>query len=146
MAPLQNPRHERFACGIVHGQNATQAFIAAGYSVNNAYSNAGRLSRKEHVAARIAELKAQVTNAYVMSAREVLQRLGDIAEGGRDQLTVRALELLGKHHALFNEGHRTNININDFNKLSTAELIAIVKGEDTVIEGEVVDGGDGQNR
>jgi hypothetical protein len=140
MAPLQNPRHERFACGIVHGQSATRAFIAAGYSANNAYSNAGRLSRKEQVAARIAELKAQVTNAYVMSAREVLQRLGDIAEGGRDQLTVRALELLGKHHGLFAEG-RVNVTTN-FDRLSTAELLAIMAEGDGGATGAITDGRD----
>lgn len=56
MAELKNPRHERFAQGVAHGLSATAAYRAAGYDTGSPGQSAGRLVKKNDVAARILEL------------------------------------------------------------------------------------------
>ena len=55
---------------------------------------------------------------------------------------MRALELLGKHHGLFAEG-RVNVTMNtNFNRLSTAELLAILAEDEGGAAGAITDGSD----
>jgi Terminase small subunit len=127
----------------MRGKSATAAYVAAGYSPRGARGSACQLQANPSIATRIAELKQQAAHGAVMSAQQVLERLTDIvADGGRDQLTIKALELLGKHHDLFTEG-RVNVTMNtNFNRLSTAELLAILAEGEGSATGAITDGRD----
>jgi hypothetical protein len=94
------------------------------------------------ICARIAELQQQAANGAVLSAQAVLERLTEIATGARDPISIRALELLGKYHDLFTEG-RVNVTMNtNFNRLSIAELLAIMAEGDGGAAGAITDGRD----
>jgi hypothetical protein len=66
----------------------------------------GRLLKNAEFAAFLADLGKQATQGKVMAAAEVLER---ISKSGRTEenpgVRLRALELMGKHHALFTERH-----------------------------------------
>jgi hypothetical protein len=142
MAPLRNQRHERFCCGIVHGQSATAAYVAAGFSPRGARGSACKLQANASIATRVAELKQQAADGAVMNAQRVLERLTEIATGARDPISLRALELLGRHHELFGDRRVGGVNINvktKFDRLPTAQLLAILaEGEGGVIDGKPV--------
>jgi Terminase small subunit len=132
MPPLQNERQERFCLEIMQGKSATAAYIAAGFSPRGARGSACKLQANASIAARVAELKQRAANGAVMSAQRVLERLTEIATGPRDPISLRALELLGRHHELFGDRRVGGLNINvktDFDRLPTAQLIAIIEGE-----------------
>jgi hypothetical protein len=64
-----NQRQEAFAQGVVETGNLTRAYREAGYSANNDFSNAHRLSRKEQVASRIAQGQNTLATCYLFIAR-----------------------------------------------------------------------------
>jgi hypothetical protein len=137
---LDNQRHERFAWGVVQGKSATQAFIGAGYSKNSADANAVRLMGNKRIAARILELKQKAADGAVMSAQQVLERLTELATGARDPISLRALELLGRHHELFGDRRVGGVVNTDFDRLPTSQLLAILaEGEG----GAITDDGSG---
>ena len=104
MPALANQRHERFCWAVLRGKSDMRAYVDAGYSKKAANQNACRMRGNAGICARIKELQERRANAAVISGQQILERLTDIvADGGRDQLTIRALELLAKHHNLFAE-------------------------------------------
>ena len=80
--------------------NATEAARRAGYSERWLHTNASKLLQDTRIQELIKERLTDVT----MSADEVLQRLAQKARGD-DRDTLKALELVGKHHKLFTERH-----------------------------------------
>lgn len=62
---------------IINGFNATQAAIAAGYSIDTAYSQGSRLLKNVEVNQEIQAFFAE----HTMTAKEVLSRLTDHARG-----------------------------------------------------------------
>jgi phage terminase small subunit len=60
MPELKNPKHEKFAQGIVSGLSATKAYIFAGYEGRGAAGSADRLQKNAEVCVRIAELRAEI--------------------------------------------------------------------------------------
>ena len=49
MAPLANPRHERFAQALARGKTAGEAYVLAGYKAND--GNASRMRGNEKISA-----------------------------------------------------------------------------------------------
>jgi phage terminase small subunit len=132
MAPLANAKHEAFARGIVEGKTGRKAYLAAGYaaSVSTADQMASKLTRNPKVAARIAELKAKVAQASIMTAQETLERISALARNAEKEADqLRAQELMGKHHRLFIEREdRNDYNVQvhaDLSRLNTEQLIAL---------------------
>ena len=122
------PRQEKFCIEYLIDLNATQAAIRAGYSKKTAEALASRLLRNVNIRSRIKELQDKVFEDGMMSAAEALWRLSKAGRGelkeevvvtegigdgfseakiikkqisARDQ--IKALELMGKRHHLFED-------------------------------------------
>nr|P54307.4 RecName: Full=Terminase small subunit; AltName: Full=G1P; AltName: Full=Terminase, small subunit gp1 [Bacillus phage SPP1]AQN32169.1 terminase small subunit [Bacillus phage 41C]CAK29440.1 terminase small subunit [Bacillus phage SPP1] len=126
------PKLERFVDEyFINGMNATKAAIAAGYSKKSASTIAAENMQKPHVRARIEERLAQMDKKRIMQAEEVLEHLTRIALGqekeqvlmgigkGAETKThvevsakdrIKALELLGKAHAVFTDKQKVETN------------------------------------
>ena len=57
MTMLANPKHEVFAQGLARGLCAAAAYVEAAYKENR--HNAATLPRKQHILARVGELKEE---------------------------------------------------------------------------------------
>lgn len=117
---MLSPQQEKFCLEYVKLGNAAQAYKAA-YAVTNtgtAKANGSRLLKNPAVQSRIAELQAQVENEKICTAREIQERLSQIARrelyetitlpnGAQVQKqtsirdSCRALELLAKVSGMF---------------------------------------------
>lgn len=130
--------------------NATQAAIRAGYSKKTAEKIGWQLLQKPAVAAAIAARRAKVSDKAEVDAvwvREKLKlvvvlslrlkprlvKMNDEFSGRRVKRTVRtydahaavaALKLLGQDKGLFRDKVDVNLTMNEFDKLSTPELLA----------------------
>ena len=79
-APLKNPRHEAFCLEVIRQKNnATAAYIAAGYSERGAAQSACALLRNPDVKARIDNLRQSGFRALHMSADETLAEIAKVA-------------------------------------------------------------------
>lgn len=98
MAPLKNARHEKFALALAEGKSATEAYTFAGYKPCR--KNAARLTTKDDIKARLAEIQAAAAKATEVTVESLLQEL----EGARkradslDQLNaaIRTIEAKAK--------------------------------------------------
>ncbi len=75
MAPLRNPRHERFVQGLFEGKSADEAYREAGYQPNR--HNASRLKTKEHILARLRELQEQAAMASEITVESICNELDE---------------------------------------------------------------------
>ena len=106
---------ELFSRKFVETLNATESAIFAGYSEKTAYSQGSRLLKNAEIQARIQELIEESK----LDAEAVLVSLGKMARGELPTKTtkykdgdiredfdvIKAIELIGKYHALFAEKH-----------------------------------------
>ena len=75
------PKHERFCREYVIDNNATQAYVRAGYSSKGAAQGAERLLRKVDVAAYVDNLTAEKRKRSEVRADNVVRELGRIGLG-----------------------------------------------------------------
>lgn len=80
--PLKNTRHERFAQELAKGQSADAAYVEAGYQPSR--KNAHRLTTKEDVKARVAEIQAGAAKRTEITVAGITERLVRIADKGED--------------------------------------------------------------
>lgn len=73
MEPLSSAKHEHFAQLVSNGENATRAYVLAGYSENGAKQSAARLLTNADLCARIAYLRSKKEEAHGQSVQKVLQ-------------------------------------------------------------------------
>ena len=112
--PLRDGKHERFAQNLASGQSAAEAYRACGYRGKGASQSASRLLRRAEVAARVEELKTDVSRAVVariaVTEAWVRNELVGIAlrsrESGETGEAIRALSLLGKSLGMFVTGKK----------------------------------------
>lgn len=71
-------REARFVLELVVDENASAAYIRAGYSEKNADSNAARLSGKDSIQAATAHVRAKVAERVGYSAQEALDFVADV--------------------------------------------------------------------
>ena len=109
--PKLTNKQKRFCEEYLIDLNATQAYIRAGYSVKKtvtAEQNASKLLRNTKVQEYIAELRTNQQQRTQITADVVLGELVKIAAAEDVQITgkekIKALELLGKHLGLFQNG------------------------------------------
>ena len=81
--PVLTPRQKQFCIEYLVDRNATQAYRRAGYSKGAAQSASCEVISKPHVKAEINRLMKLQTDATMVDANYVLQRLHDI-----DQLDI----------------------------------------------------------
>jgi len=81
MAPLRNPRHEKYVQALFSGQPQNAAYEAAGYSFHE--RNASRLRRNEQVVARLTELQAAAAKSSQVTVASLISEL----EEARQQAT-----------------------------------------------------------
>lgn len=126
---MLNPKQERFCQEYVIDLNATQAAIRAGYSKKTARQIGEQNLSKLDIAARIKELKADISNRTGITQEWVVNRLKEISdrcmqaepvmisdgEGGKMESgeytfdssgANRATELLGKHLGIFEKDNK----------------------------------------
>lgn len=101
MPPLDNARRERFCQELLIDENATQAYIRAGYSEKGAKVSASRLLADANVAARVAELRAGLGERLEITQESVLREIDETrkaaATDGQHAVALKASELKGKH-------------------------------------------------
>lgn len=117
MPQLENVRHEKFARLVAAGEPASKAYVGAGYKPDAAGANPTRLTGNDRIAARIAEIRAELEQAAQKAAtvtkewiveklRENALRALEIDQGN---VANRALELLGKEIGMFVERRETKV-------------------------------------
>lgn len=122
------PRQEKFCVEYLIDLNATQAAIRAGYREKTAYSMGQRLLKNVEIKSRIKKMRDDYYDKTIMSAKEVeylLSKAGRgelkeevvVVEGLGDGVSaaqiikkrlsakdrIKALELMGKRHHLFED-------------------------------------------
>ena len=117
------PRQERFCQECAIDLNATGAARRAGYSEKTAHVQGPRLSANVRVAARIDQLQIEATKRNEITADRVLQMLiesyRDAKAANQHGPAVRAVELLGKHLAMFVDRQQ----VSEVGSLSYEQLI-----------------------
>lgn len=127
------PRQEKFCVEYLINLNATQAAIRAGYSEKTAYSMGQRLLKNVEIQSRIKKMRDDYYDKTIMSAKEVEYLLSKAARGElKEEVVVvegvgdgfseskiikkrlsakdriKALELMGKRHHLFEDQDSKN--------------------------------------
>ena len=97
------PKQEAFVKEYLIDLNATQAAIRSGYKEKNAYAIGAENLKKPQIQKAIQEAKEARERATIYDAAWVLSEIAKLAKDEeitpRDRL--KALELLGKHHGLW---------------------------------------------
>ncbi len=101
------PRQRSFAEAYAACGNATEAARKAGYSLKTATSQGARLLTYANVSARITQLLGDAAARAEIEIDDVLDMLlasyADAKAAGQHGPAVRAVELLGKHLAMFKD-------------------------------------------
>lgn len=97
-------KQERFALEYTKDFNATEAAVRAGYSKKSAHSIGWENLRKPEIQERVAAIARRQADEVNLSVESVLTRLVHLSENASpDSAQIRALELLGKHLAMFTD-------------------------------------------
>ena len=151
MPVLKNQRHEAFAQAIAKGESATEAYLSAGYKVDNkvAQVSGSRLMAIAIINNRILQLKHGAAEKVELTKAWVLSRLMDNVDtslgrkpfkktitnketGGRETVEIferdttaanQGLSLLGKELAMFIERKEIG-GVGEFAKMSDEEIDA----------------------
>ena len=99
-------RQENFCLEYAKSGNATQAYMAAGYSCKDAKSaavTASRMLRKVNVRQRIEELRAQIKSEKILSIEQRKEILTSIASDSEStkQDKVKAIDTLNKMDGVY---------------------------------------------
>ena len=101
--PLKNDRQELFCLGLIEGKTAGKAYADAGFRPNR--HNAHRLSTKEYIRARLAELQAERAAKWELTKDWVLNELRDNLEKAKawkqSAAANQAANLIGKELGMF---------------------------------------------
>ena len=130
MPVLDNPRHEAFAQARAKLETADQAYQTAGFREHR--GNAARLSTKEFILARVAELAKASESATTLTIRERREICAAIARNSDEDANVRIAATIAeaKHAQEFTE--RTEASIDDKRTLTAeqaAQRLAQVQAE-----------------
>lgn len=80
MPVLDNAKHERFAQELAKGKTATEAYVEAGYKLND--GNAATLKGNQRISDRIAELLDRAATRTEITVANITDRLLAIAAKG----------------------------------------------------------------
>ena len=89
---------------------AVDAYVNAGYSKNSAYKNASHLRKKREIADYIKKLQDEITESYILSARERMKILSEMAKNADTMKDVRgAIDILNKMTGEYTQKHDINV-------------------------------------
>lgn len=88
MAPLKNPRHEAFIRHLLEGKDACDAYEFAGFKRDD--GNAARLKANPKVAARLAELQAEIAAETTVTVQGLLNELEEARKKATDLKQLNA--------------------------------------------------------
>lgn len=101
--PALTAKQQAFVSEYLVDLNATQAAIRAGYKEKNAYQIGAENLRKPQIQKAIQEAREAREKSTRYNAAWIIDQIAEIAkdpeQSARDRL--KALELLGKHHGLW---------------------------------------------
>lgn len=128
-------KQEMFCQHYVASNNATASAIKAGYAEGSAGVAGSRLLKDAKIQKRVSEIRKETMDSLDHDKDQVVQWLYDIASplnGERTGNRIKALELLGKYHAMFTEKRYVESNnthtVNEqFAELSEEELEEALK-------------------
>ena len=122
MPMLENPRLEAFAQARARGALLDDAYESAGYVLNRGHSS--RLAKRQDVAERLGELRAELASAEDISPRAfilALLRIAKTAEEAKTPTSVREARLAlldaAKLRNALEDSHRAdrrNLTITDY--------------------------------
>ena len=106
--PKLTEKQKRFCEEYLIDLNATQAALRAGYKAKTARSQGQRMLTKVDIQRHITDLMKERSDRTALTSDSVLQELSRIAMAQDVEITgkekLKALELLGKHLNLFQNG------------------------------------------
>ena len=114
MARRLNNKQASFCIEYLVDRNATQAAIRAGYGERTAGAQGHALLKNPEIQAAIADQEDARAKRTLITQDSILRGIRQIAEHGENEANrLRAMELLGKHQALFTERVESrNVNEN----------------------------------
>lgn len=131
MAALKNARHETFCRAILEGKTQRAAYIdaypaAKKWQFGTLDNRAWELAKRPEVAARIDELKTEAATAAVLSCRERLVMLSEIAKDTELDLAQRlkAIDLLNKMESVYVQ--KVDANVHGDLSAAAAQVQAIM--------------------
>ncbi len=133
-----SPKRQRFVAEYLVDNNATAAAKRAGYSARTAKQQGSRLLTSVDVQQAVAERTLALAEKVEVNAEWVVTRLRALALGAaKESDRIRALELLGKHLAMFTERvqHIGSFVHPALQGRSIQELEAIERGELLLVPG-----------
>jgi phage terminase small subunit len=89
---LKNPRHEKFALALAEGKSATDAYALAGYKPCR--QNAHRMTTKDDIQARLAEIQGAAAKASEVTIESLLSELE--AARAKPQTSINCQPLCGQ--------------------------------------------------
>jgi phage terminase small subunit len=133
MPLLTNPKHEHFAQLVAKGESAQKAYVLVGYSEAGASASATRLLKDARVLARVAELRANLTERMVeKTAYDLTKAMQETDEALRLALAkenpgaaVAAITLRSKLNGLLVD--KKEIRTGPLGEKSEAELDDIIR-------------------
>ncbi len=141
MSVLKNARHEKFAQNVAKGMTATEAYEKAGYKPSG--PNAGRLTKKDEIVKRRAELQGstakQITDVrdaarqHTLAAVETLVSVMEDLEAPHSARVAAANGLLDRGHGKATQNIEAELSVYD--SLDLAEKQALLEVIDEVIDG-----------
>lgn len=126
-------KHIRFCEEYLRDLCVRKASKRVGYSSDYGYY----LMRQPHIMEYIEARKAELMPKLSMDIDEVAERLAVIGRGDNDDAKVadiiKALELIGKHHAMFTDRQETDIGRKTFERIKDMSLESRKKKLDEMI-------------
>jgi phage terminase small subunit len=115
MAPLRNPKHEKFAQGFAEGKFADEAYSAAGYKSGRAH--ASRLAANGRIRRRVAELQDAAATETQVTVETLIKEAAEIQQlatkAGQHSAAIAALIAKAKLAGRWverSEQRNTNVN------------------------------------
>ena len=97
---MLTPKQDKFARCVASGMTQADAYRAA-YNTSNMQDNtihneAYKLMQDQEITKRVQELRNDLDDDAIMSARERAVKLSEMARGGDPDYALRAMEMLNK--------------------------------------------------
>lgn len=122
---MLTPKQDKFARCVAEGMTQADAYRTA-YNAENMlddtiYNNAYKLMQNTEIATRVKELRNEIDDEAIMSARERAIKLSEMARCGDPDTSLKAMEMLNKMtgrytqkvEASVSQEIEVNINLSD---------------------------------